>query len=415
MIPDKWKKLPLDHVAHVQTGLAKGKKDIKNSQTLPYLRVANVQDGYLDLSLIKSIEVEESNIDRYLLKPGDVLLTEGGDFDKLGRGAIWQGEIDPCLHQNHIFVVRTKDELLMPEFLSLLTGSAYGKAYFLKCSKQSTNLASINSTQLKEFPVLLPPLTEQKKIVEAVHAWDQAIEKTERLIAAKEKKFVSLSNRCLFGDKPLAVDVSKNTRWFSVPVHWKIVRIGSIAKEVKSTNGAVKKIPVLSCTKYDGLVDSLTYFDKQIFSVDRSNYKVVSRGHFAYATNHIEEGSIGYQELYEKGLVSPMYTVFQTDNSIDDVYLYQVLKTNIYLHIFRVNTSSSVDRRGSLRWKEFAKLPIPLPPMNEQKKISTLLNTARQEIDLLKKQLEAYRQQKRGLMQKLLTGQWRVKNNVGVV
>jgi type I restriction enzyme S subunit len=187
------------------------------------------------------------------------------------------------------------------------------------------------------------------------------------------------------------------------------VRIEKIAKEVKSTNGSNQDIPVLSCTKYDGLVDSLSYFGKQVFSVDTSKYKVVKKGQFAYATNHIEEGSIGYQNLYPKGLVSPMYTVFETNQFIDDSYLYKVLKTDIYRHIFQVNTSASVDRRGSLRWKEFAKLPIPLPPMKEQKRIADILNTARKEIDLLKKQLEAFRKQKRGLMQKLLTGQWRVK------
>lgn len=166
---------------------------------------------------------------------------------------------------------------------------------------------------------------------------------------------------------------------------------------------------MLSCTKYDGLVDSLAYFDKQIYSVDTSKYKVVKKGQFAYATNHIEEGSIGYQSLYPKGLVSPMYTVFETNQFIDNSYLYKVLKTDVYRHIFQVNTSASVDRRGSLRWKEFAKLPFPLPPIEEQKQIAATLNTARQEIDLLKKQAEAFRKQKRGLMQKLLTGRWRVK------
>jgi type I restriction enzyme S subunit len=87
----------------------------------------------------------------------------------------------------------------------------------------------------------------------------------------------------------------------------------------------------------------------------------------------------------------------------------KVLKTDVYRHIFRVNTSASVDRRGSLRWKEFAKIPVPLPPIEEQKQIALTLNTAHQEIELLKKQLEAFRKQKRGLMQKLLTGRWRVK------
>ena len=134
----------------------------------------------------------------------------------------------------------------------------------------------------------------------------------------------------LFGSTNSNSDTSKRTRWFAVPDHWKIVKIGSIAKEVKATNDSGENIPVLSCTKYDGLVNSLEYFGKQVFSLDTSTYKVVSRGQFAYATNHIEEGSIGYQNLHDKGLVSPMYTVFKTDKNIDDGYLYKVLKTETY-------------------------------------------------------------------------------------
>ncbi|MFH0728029.1 MAG: restriction endonuclease subunit S [Pseudomonadota bacterium] len=359
MIPSGWKKKPLSHVAIIQTGIAKGAKKLKNPISLPYLRVANVQDGYLDLSNIKTIQLEKSQIDRYLLMVDDVLLTEGGDFDKLGRGTVWQGQIDNCVHQNHVFVARPNRSLILPEFLSLLTGSQYGKAYFQSCSKQSTNLASINSTQLKEFPVLLPPLSEQTAITKLLSNWDEAIEKTERLIAAKKKQYLSLSGKLVFGNINSHAYTSKKTKWFSVPDHWKIVKIGSIAKEVKATNDSGENIPVLSCTKYDGLVDSLTYFDKQIFSLNTSAYKVVNRGQFAYATNHIEEGSIGYQDLYDKGLVSPMYTVFKTSKEIDDSYLYKVFKSTTYLHIFQVSTSASVDRRGSLRWNEFAKLPIP--------------------------------------------------------
>lgn len=409
MILYRWEKKPLASVAHIQTGIAKGAKKLKNLVELPYLRVANVQDGHLDLSHIKTIEIDSAQIERYRLQVGDVLLTEGGDFDKLGRGAVWKGEIDKCVHQNHIFVARPKPEVLLSDFLTLLTGSHYGKAYFRKCSKQSTNLASINSTQLKAFPVLLPSLFEQQAITSMVSTWDLAIEKAERLIAAKERHFLSFSKKLLFGDATDTANTSKKTKWFSVPDHWKVVNIGKIANEVSVFNNSAENIPVLSCTKYDGLVDSLTYFNKQVFSLDTSTYKVVAKSQFAYATNHIEEGSIGYQDVYDKGLVSPMYTVFETNENVDDSYLYKVLKSVVYLHIFRANTSSSVDRRGSLRWKEFAKLPIPLPPIAEQKQIAAILTIARQEIDLLKKQAEAYRRQKRGLMQKLLTGSWRVR------
>jgi type I restriction enzyme, S subunit len=115
---------------------------------LPYLRVANVQDGYLDLSEIKSVAVLKSEVDRFSLQTGDMLMTEGGDFDKLGRGTVWRGQISPCLHQNHIFRVRPTRGAILPDFLASVTASSHGKWYFLVSSKQTTNLATINSTQL---------------------------------------------------------------------------------------------------------------------------------------------------------------------------------------------------------------------------------------------------------------------------
>ena len=178
-IPEGWEVVPLNNVAHVQTGLAKGKKAINNPIELPYLRVANVQDGHLNLAEIKTITVPKASIERYRLQPGDVLLTEGGDLDKLGRGDIWRGQIDLCLHQNHVFAVRTDSKRLLPDFLSAQTGSSYGKRYFISCAKQTTNLASINSSQLKAFPVLLPPIKEQEEIVNSVAAVAEKIDREQ--------------------------------------------------------------------------------------------------------------------------------------------------------------------------------------------------------------------------------------------
>ncbi len=162
---ESWETKKLSEVSTLKTGLMKGKNYSGKTVMLPYLRVANVQDGFLNLSEIKEIEVSEELIDRYSLKNGDVLFTEGGDYDKLGRGTVWQGQIKNCLHQNHVFVVRPQSDVLSPYFLSYQAGSRYGKQYFLKCSKQTTNLASINSTQLKGFPVLMPTIEEQAQIV----------------------------------------------------------------------------------------------------------------------------------------------------------------------------------------------------------------------------------------------------------
>ena len=166
---EDWRIKTLIEVATLQTGVMKGKNYTGETVHLPYLRVANVQDGFLDLEEIKEIEIEVSKVSRYLLKKGDVLFTEGGDFDKLGRGTVWEDQIPNCLHQNHVFVVRPDEGILNPYFLSYQAGSKYGKAYFLKCSKQTTNLASINSTQLKEFPVKIPSMPEQIEIVALIN------------------------------------------------------------------------------------------------------------------------------------------------------------------------------------------------------------------------------------------------------
>jgi type I restriction enzyme S subunit len=127
------------------------------------LRVANVQDGFLRLEEIKTIPATADEIAQYRLQKDDILLTEGGDPDKLGRGAVWRGEIDMCIHQNHIFRVRLTNDSLVSDYVSALLGSAYGKRYFLKAAKQTTGIASINRRQLGGFPVLLAPIGLQRK------------------------------------------------------------------------------------------------------------------------------------------------------------------------------------------------------------------------------------------------------------
>lgn len=175
-IPSSWDVQPLSECANVQTGIAKG-RTVKPQDAIevPYLRVANVQDGYLDLAEVKTIALRRHEQQRYALQKGDVLLTEGGDFDKLGRGFIWDGQIENCVHQNHIFAVRPDTSRISSEFLAYQSQSPYGKRYFLSVAHKTTNLASINTTKLKAFPVLLPPKGEQRDIVAACSAVDAKI------------------------------------------------------------------------------------------------------------------------------------------------------------------------------------------------------------------------------------------------
>lgn len=170
--PSHWTMRSVAEVAEVGSGVTLG-KDVSGfkSVELPYLRVANVQDGHLDLSTIKTVRIKIDEVDSYRLTPGDVLMTEGGDIDKLGRGTIWGGQIENCLHQNHIFRVRAHRDLLLPEFFALVVESDIAKRYFNRVAKRTTNLASINKTQLRNFRFPVPPsMVEQRQIVDAMKA-----------------------------------------------------------------------------------------------------------------------------------------------------------------------------------------------------------------------------------------------------
>src|SRR5208282_2285415 len=133
--------------------------------TLPYLRVANVQDGRLDLAIISEIRVPRPVAHSATLKRGDVLMTEGGDLDKLGRGTVWNDEIANCLHQNHVFAVRPDQRKLMPEYLALITQTSYARAYFESTGTKTTNLASTISRKIRDFRIPLTDLDEQRRIV----------------------------------------------------------------------------------------------------------------------------------------------------------------------------------------------------------------------------------------------------------
>lgn len=166
-IPKEWRKTQLRHCATIKSGITLGKSYSKDTILIerPYLRVANVQGGYVDLNDLATIEVTPDEDLKYRLHSGDVLMTEGGDRDKLGRGCVWHGEIEPCLHQNHVFAVQTNEAVLLPEFLEYLTASDVGRSYFDVTAIKTTNLACTSSSKVLAFTIPLPPIEEQIEIV----------------------------------------------------------------------------------------------------------------------------------------------------------------------------------------------------------------------------------------------------------
>jgi type I restriction enzyme, S subunit len=168
-LPLGWAWTMLREIADIRGGLAKGQRRATGTslREVPYLRVANVQRAYLDLSEVKTIEATEEEIAQLNLQPGDVLFNEGGDRDKLGRGWIWRVELPECIHQNHVFRARLRSPEIEPKLLSWY-GNSVGQQYFWDEGKHTTNLASINLTKLGNLPVALPPAGEQRRIVSEI-------------------------------------------------------------------------------------------------------------------------------------------------------------------------------------------------------------------------------------------------------
>ena len=170
-LPKGWKWVKLNEACKIIGGVTKG-RDLKGKTSiqLPYLRVANVQDGYLDLRQIKTIEVLPSDKEKYQLLYGDILYTEGGDKDKLGRGTIWKNEIKNCIHQNHIFRARPLTKDINSKYIAYYSQTRTAKNYFFKHGKQTTNLASINLTILSNLPLPLCTIKEQNHIVDELES-----------------------------------------------------------------------------------------------------------------------------------------------------------------------------------------------------------------------------------------------------
>jgi type I restriction enzyme S subunit len=199
--PKGWQVVSLSDVAEVISGIAKGRRLMPGEGIeLPYMRVANVKDGYLDLGEVKTIEIKRCEIEKLLIQSGDLLMTEGGDPDKLGRAALWNGEVENCVHQNHVFKVRSQRDHILPLYLRSLAGSAYGKAYFLSVAKKTTGIASINKTQLSNFPVVLPPVALQERFAAQVAVVESIVLQQANALQKAEATFQALLTGAFSGD-----------------------------------------------------------------------------------------------------------------------------------------------------------------------------------------------------------------------
>lgn len=256
-------------------------------------------------------------------------------------------------------------------------------------SRQGASRYKLNKDTLSKLPILVPPLNQQLEIYKLFTTWDNAIEKTEALIAAKEKQFEWLMEKL-----------------FKPNDTWTPYRLGELFDNRKETHNT--DLPLVSITREKGVIPHSETNRKDNSSEDKSKYLRIRPDDIGYNTMRMWQGVSALSGI--DGIVSPAYTICIPKKIVDPEFMAFLFKTKPMIHKFYRYSQGLTSDTWNLKFHHFCEVKAEIPDIKTQIEIAQILNTAKQEINLLKKTLEQYRTQKRGLMQKLLTGEWQVSN-----
>lgn len=274
--PASWSARRLADIATITGGVTKdSKKQSADFVELPYLRVANVQRGYLDLSEVKTIRVPPDRVSDLLLRAGDILFNEGGDIDKLGRGWIWNDDLPACVFQNHVFRARLLDPAFEPRYFSWY-GNSRGYEYFLARGKQTTNLASINKSVLSALPVAVPPADEQAEIVRRTSELLKFADCLERHCTNAAAQVAALTPSALakaFRGELVAQDPNDKPA-SALLAKLKTAQISAAAKPLRRRPKTPGKQPIMSSADNDPIKAAILKLKTDRFSFDELRAQV---------------------------------------------------------------------------------------------------------------------------------------------
>ena len=388
---NNWNTLPFSDIADFKNGL-----NFKSGEAGYALKMLGVGDfrnrSFLDqVDKMSTVHTEKEIDSSYYLQDGDlVFVRSNGNKTLVGRCMLVRNSKEKISFSAFTIRARLIKPDVLPDFVNLLMQAGALKKE-LKKDGRGTNISNLNQGMLSKVQIPLISTKQQKEILNFFNNWDQVIEKTEALIDAKEHQFGWLVTKL----------INKSGH--------KKKQISNFMTEISTRNRDNKIERVLSITNHSGFALPENLFKRRVASADVTNYKIVKKGQYAYNPSAINTGSIGRLDNWSDGIISPMYIVFALDEKVvDSDYFLHWLSSSEAKQKIKKSVQGSV--RKMVSYDDLGAIPICLPNISIQRNIANILNTAQQEINLLKKLAERYRTQKHGLMQKLLSGEWQIKN-----
>lgn len=386
IIPEDWEVMKLGDISYFRQGFQIKSADQIKSPEKGYKRYLYINDF---LSNENKIYVK-NKATYYLINSDDICIANTGSAGESFRGA-------KGILSNNMFKIFNQEESIIKDYLwHFLKGDYYwGQVHKLFNTGGQPHVGHKNMSLIE---IKLPPVQEQKLIVNVLSTWDKMLGKIENLIKEKETQKKGLVQQLLTGENRLT----------GFKEEWKEVNLREIADRITEKNNSKSK-NVLTISAIDGLVNQEKYFSKQIASRNLDNYTYLEKGDFAYNKSYSKGfplGTIKMLEMYEAGVVSSLYICFRANESVHKSYLKQYFDANMFNHEIYKVAQEGARNHGLLNigLKDFFDIKLNIPPLNEQKAITDILSTADKEIELLRELLENKKEEKKGLMQLLLTG-----------
>ena len=392
-IPEDWevKKLSECIIAKGDYGINAAAVDY--STELPaYLRITDIDDDG-NFCRDKKKSVADINYEQFILQDGDIVFVRTGAT--VGKTYLYDRSDGQLVFAGFLIRFKTDSQILLPYYLKLYTLT---KPYWdwVKTTCTRSGQPGINSTEYGQFKLPVPKQFEQHKIVKVISTWDEAIQRMQQLIVQIKRRNKGLMQQLMSGTIRLKGFKEK----------WKDLKLANVTTKISRRNGDLVDAKVYSVTNSNGFVLQSEHFEREIAGADLSNYKIIKKHEFAYNPARINVGSIAYF-TEEIGIISSLYVCFKTNSNLLDMYLRYLLDLGHTKH--KIESLGEGGVRIYLWYDLFAQIRIALPPIEEQEAIMKILVSADNELKLYEKHLANLQQLKKGLMQKLLSGEVRVK------